>query len=174
MEMQAASVQENERGLTPESLPSPPSVLSNSAGVLSPNAPSQDSFYAQQHAKRAASSRAGDAHSVGGAVFPGCYGPLHSVNNKEFAIDSPLAHQLQELTFNEIVDLSYMFNYIEPQGRLGKKRVKVQLDDATWSRPFSLDSVGVNQMITVNNAQRGCMELGFKISVAPGRLAMYT
>jgi hypothetical protein len=174
MEMQAATVQENERGLTPESLPSPPSVLSNSAGVLSPNAPSQDSFYAQQHAKRAASSRAGDAHSVGGAVFPGCYGPLHSVNNKEFAIDSPLAHQLQELTFNEIVDLSYMFNYIEPQGRLGKKRVKVQLDDATWSRPFSLDSVGVNQMITVNNAQRGCMELGFKISVAPGRLAKYT
>lgn len=39
---------------------------------------------------------------VGGAVFPGCYGPLHSVNNKEFAIDSNLGHQLQELTFNEV------------------------------------------------------------------------
>lgn len=67
-----------------------------------------------------------------------------------------------------------MFNYIEPQGRLSKKQVKVQLDDTNWSRPFSLDSVGVNQMLTVNNPVRGCMELGFKISVAPGRLAKYT
>ena len=148
-----------------------PNILASAAGLLSPNAHavSQDSFY---HNAKKSTKSANESH--GGAVFPGCYGPLHSVNNKEFAIDSTLGHQLQELSFNEIVDLSYMFNYIEPQGRLGKKRVKVQLDDTNWSRPFSLDSVGVNQMLTVNNNIRGCMELGFKISVAPGRLAKYT
>lgn len=148
-----------------------PNILASSGGFLSPQAAAVESFYSNSQKK--AARGAGDVH-VGGAVFPGCYGPLHSVNNREFAIDSNLGHQLQELSFNEIVDLSYMFNYIEPQGRLSKKQVKVQLDDTNWSRPFSLDSVGVNQMITVNNPVRGCMELGFKISVAPGRLAKYT
>lgn len=146
-------------------------IMSSAGGVLSPQAAAVESFYHNTQKKSARGS--GDVY-VGGAVFPGCYGPLHSVNNREFAIDSNLGHQLQELSFNEMVDLSYMFNYIEPQGRLSKKQVKLQLDESTWSRPFSLDSVGVNQMLTVNNPVRGVMELGFKISVAPGRLAKYT
>ena len=166
-EMQARTAMESS---DPQSNNNPgvPSTLAGPGGYLSPNAPHSDNF----HNGPKKSGRT-DSH-VGGAVFPGCYGPLHSVNNREFAIDSPLGHQLQELSFNEIVDLSYMFNYIEPQGRLSKKRVKVQLDDTTWSRPFSLDSVGVDQMLTVNDHIRGCMEMGFKISVAPGRLAKYT
>jgi hypothetical protein len=169
MEMQAGNTGEHERSASADGTAAGPSILANSAGFLSPNAASTENMH-----QRKAARTVGETHAVGGAVFPGCYGPLHSVNNKEFAIDSTLGHQLQELTFNETVDLSYMFNYIEPQGRLGKKRVKVQLDDTNWSRPFSLDSVGVNQMLTVNNPARGCMEMGFKISVAPGRLAKYT
>jgi hypothetical protein len=169
MEMQSGNSFEHDRTSSGDGAAASASTLANSAGFLSPNAASTENMHQRKTARSV-----GETHPVGGAVFPGCYGPLHSVNNKEFAIDSALGHQLQELTFNETVDLSYMFNYIEPQGRLGKKRVKVQLDDSNWSRPFSLDSVGVNQMLTVNNPARGSMEMGFKISVAPGRLAKYT
>ena len=40
--------------------------------------------------------------------------------------------------------------------------------------PFSLDSVGVNQVVSVDSVERGCLELGFKIKSAPGRLSKYT
>eukprot|EP01038_Epipyxis_sp_PR26KG_P006870 gene6870-9407_t len=107
-------------------------------------------------------------------VFPGQCGQLHGNFNKEIAGDSPLNALLQELSFSEIASLSYMFNYLEDESLLSKRKVSIQLDDSDWSRPFSLDSVGVNQILSINNAERGNFEIGFKISSAPGRLAKYT
>lgn len=108
-------------------------------------------------------------------VFPGCYGPLHTLHHREFSTNSPLRHLIQELDFSDIVELSYMFNYASESSRLSsKRRVKIQLDDTDWCRPLSLDIVGVTQSVSIDHKLRGNLEMGFKISVAPGRLAKYT
>ena len=107
-------------------------------------------------------------------AFPGKIGSLHN-SKAETDVNWRTHHFLQELTFEEIKNISYLFNYTEDSSYiLGGRRVKIQLDDSTWSNPFSLDSVGVNQIVSTNHASKGCLEVGFKISVAPGRLSKYT
>lgn len=110
-------------------------------------------------------------------VFPGCPGRVHSSIAHEIHKDSELRHQLRELPFHEIVDIAYMFNYEDDEEHLlglGRSRVSVQLDDSDWCSSFSLDSVGVNQSLSVDDSKRGILELGFHIKVAPGRLSKYT
>lgn len=119
-------------------------------------------------------SHANDDYLSEGAVFPGCYGHLHSNHRKEVSAESSLRNLFQELSFKETVELSYMFNYLEAGSMLSSRTVKVQLDDCDWSAPFSLDSVGVNQVLSTDHPKRGNLQMGFKISVAPGRLAKYT
>lgn len=106
-------------------------------------------------------------------VYPGLCGSLHRMQQKEFPYNSTLRNLLEELSFDQQMDLAYMFSYIDETNLL-RRRVSLQLDDSNWTRPFSLDSVGVNQVLFVNHPIRGRMEIGFKTSVAPGRLAKYT
>lgn len=108
-------------------------------------------------------------------VFPGCCGPLHQSTKKEVDLISPDCDLFKELPFQEMVRMAYMFNFNESAGILSnKRRVKLQLDDTDWSRPFTLESVGVNQVISIDHQQRGLLEIGLHISIAPGRLAKYT
>jgi hypothetical protein len=106
-------------------------------------------------------------------TYPGTRGVLHSTIAKEFAYDSDLHTMLANLSFEDIVNYAYMFNFSE-RSSLIKKRVSVQMDESDWSGPYSLDTVGVNQVISVDNHIYGKFEVGFKIKVAPGRLGKYT
>ena len=112
------------------------------------------------------------------AVFPGKCGPLHSNNNKEISYsDMQLRQLLGELKFEELVQLSYMYNYSELSPYLigyGSRKVKIQLDDSEWSLPFCLDTVEFKQQISINNKTKGIFEVGYKITNAPGRLSKYT
>jgi hypothetical protein len=75
----------------------------------------------------------------------------------------------------ELCEASFMFNYSEENPlSLGLQRLKIKVNDSAWSKSFSLDTVGVNQVITVRHPQWGDMEIGFIINLAPGRLGQFT
>ena len=107
-------------------------------------------------------------------TFPGKISAFHSNSKLEVSMDWRKHHFLESLTFEEIKNYSYMFNYSEASSYiLGGRKVKIQFDDSNWSNPFSLDSVGVNQVISINH-KTGCYEAGFNIMVAPGKMSKYT
>lgn len=135
------------------------------------------------HSLPAMSGNAGSIMKKVDVVFPGCRGPLHHADMRVKNADGvagipmtdPLCRLLNELSFEDILCLAYMFNFREDSTILNNgKKVKFQLEDTDWSRSFSLESVGVNQVLQVEDSQKGMLEVGFKISVAPGRLAKYT
>jgi hypothetical protein len=110
-------------------------------------------------------------------VFPGCYGPLHSRKNKEINKSSPLQKLLDVLPFQNIIKLSYLFNYTNSYNKIisKKRRIKIQIDDTLdWSEAYCLDNVGVSQYIKINDPLKGCQEVSFTINLAPGRLSKYT
>lgn len=110
-----------------------------------------------------------------GRAFPGKVGAFHAFSKVEVQLEARVHHFLHELSFDEISELSYMFNYTDMSPYiLGNRKVKIQLDDSKWSRSFSLSNVGVNQNISINHPTKGCLEVGFRIILAPGRLAKYT
>ncbi|RYH23330.1 hypothetical protein EON65_18010 [archaeon] len=109
------------------------------------------------------------------AVFPGCCGPLHHMVRREVSLDSALCDLFGELPVEDLIKMSYMFNFRDSSNVLTvNRKVKMQLDDTDWSRPFSLDSVGVNQVVSIEHPTRGLLEVGVRVSVAPGRLSKYT
>jgi hypothetical protein len=109
-------------------------------------------------------------------VYPGSPGPLHSSKVREIEIDSPLQSLLSDLNFDQIMLMSSMFNFFDGTDSklIGSQKVIAQLDDSNWSSSFTLESVGVNQVLSVDHSEKGMLELSFKISSAPGKLAVYT
>ena len=133
-------------------------------------------------------------------IFPGTKGHLHSSIAPEFHCDSHLKHLLLETTFEQTTSMAYMFTFNEDARPLVHRRVSIQLDDSDWCKSFSLDSVGVNQVTlfiqmyvipgsdivlivrinidlqvaSIDDFEKGVLEVGFKITMAPGRLSKYT
>jgi hypothetical protein len=109
-------------------------------------------------------------------MFLGRPGPLHLHRVKEIELDSPLRNLLRDLKFDQILELSSLFNFMESSETniLGTQKVTAQLEDSTWSKAFTLESAGVNQVLSVNHPELGMLELAFKVSSAPGRWAPYT
>lgn len=109
-------------------------------------------------------------------VFLGRPGPLHLSRVKEIELDSPLRNLLRDLKFDQILELASLFNFIESSETniLGNQKVTAQLEDSTWSKGFTLESAGVNQVLSVDHPELGMLELAFKVSSAPGRWAPYT
>lgn len=109
-------------------------------------------------------------------VYPGSPGPLHSSKVREIEIDSPLQNLLSDLSFDQMRSMSSMFNFLEESDSrlLGSQKVIAQLDYSNWSNSFTLESVGVNQVLSVDHSDKGMLELSFRISSAPGKLAIYT
>lgn len=100
-------------------------------------------------------------------VFPGKPGPL--TDAKDIPHDDERCNFLGELSAENLAALAFMFNF-----NLNHKRMVVQLNDGSWSRPFSLDSVGVHQELSIENEQLGNLEMGFRIDIAPGEFGKYT
>jgi hypothetical protein len=99
-------------------------------------------------------------------IFPGQPGPLESDSSDQFLMRAP--------TREELIDMAFMFNFNEDVGILGSNTICLQVNDSEWSRSFSLDSVGVNQQISAQDVSGNVHELGFKISMAQGRLGNFT
>lgn len=116
----------------------------------------------------------GDELSQHGPVFLGRPGPLHSTRMKEISNDSSLRKYLHEMKFEDICALATLFNFLEDAHILGSRKVVAQLDESKWSRSFTLDSAGVAQVLSVEQQDKGLLELAFKVSNGPGRLANYT
>ncbi len=103
-----------------------------------------------------------------GTIFPGKPGPLKNYTDDELGL-------LKNLSFEQTADLAYMFNYDNAANLLKMvRRVTVKLDNSDWCYPFSLDSIGVNQSVTIDDGSKGVLELGFHIQLAPGRLSKFT
>ena len=84
-------------------------------------------------------------------------------------------HFTDSYDLDELCDSSFMFNFAEDTVlNFGQQRLKVKVNDSGWSKGFSLDTVGVNQVLTVRHPQWGDMEIGFIINLAPGRLGQFT
>jgi hypothetical protein len=102
-------------------------------------------------------------------------GPLHPSYHKEIPLDSTISNLFNDLTFDQITSLAYLFNLEDDGGILSNSGVvKVQLDGSDWSKSISLRSVGVNQSVSVAHEDKGCLEVGLKIKSAPGKFAPYT
>jgi hypothetical protein len=109
------------------------------------------------------------------AVFPGCSGPLHPTVSREVLLESPFSALFNDLSFDQILSLAYMFNFQESGILSNKGSVKFQFEDSEdWSKSVSLLSVGVNQAISVGHELKGALEVGLKIRNGPGKLAKYT
>ena len=108
-------------------------------------------------------------------IFPGKIPPLHQSHreNGQIPNEDELRNMLLDLPFDEVVKYAYMFNYPDVHS-IGKRRVCVQIDDSDWSQGFSLDSVGTPIPLSIEHPDKGLLELGYKIKVAPGRLGKYT
>jgi hypothetical protein len=142
------------------------------SGLNPPNTPHDNTNSANNNSPPPLPPR---GHIFGdGTCFPGCKPALHNTYSKEIPLTSMLCELLRELPFEEIVDLACMFNYNDDERLLFNRKVVVQLDSSEWSKPFNLDSVGVNQVLKVDQLETGSLEIGFNIKIAPGRLAKYT
>jgi hypothetical protein len=109
-------------------------------------------------------------------VFLGSPGPLHFTREKEIELNSTVRNLLRDLKFDQVLELASLFNFLESSDAniLGTQKVTAQLEDSTWSKSFTLESAGVNQVLSVDHAELGMLELAFKVNSAPGRWAPYT
>ena len=120
-----------------------------------------------------------------GTIFSGTPGALATVCSGRS--DGLSSKDLVELLNNEIplermAKMASMFNFHEKLSLGGQRRLSVQLHDGTgqttyssdWSPGFSLDSVGVTQVVGMHCKDRRSLEVSVSIGVGPGRLAQYT
>lgn len=93
---------------------------------------------------------------------------------KEILNESLLSKYLNDMRFEDTCELATVFNFMEDAHILGSRKVVAQLDESSWSRTFTLESAGVAQVLSVEQQDKGMLELAFKVSNGPGRLANYT
>ncbi len=86
----------------------------------------------------------------------------------------------EELRIEELKRFACMFSFMDSgdddlhsMPNWGEK-LRVQVDDSMMSKAFSVDSIGVNQVLSVKNPQHGLYELGFNVTIPPGRLGQFT
>jgi len=120
-----------------------------------------------------------------GTIFSGTPGALSTICSGRS--DGLSSKELIELLNNDIslermAQMATMFNFHEKLTLGGQRKVCVQLHDGTgqttyssdWSPGFSLDSVGVTQVVGMHCKDRRSLELSVSIGVSSGRLAQYT
>jgi hypothetical protein len=90
------------------------------------------------------------------AVFAGTAGALATSPGKCMFSPAELASWIdQDLPMEKLVSSAFMFNFHEEALSIGEQRLCVQLGDGTghspygsdWSKGFSIDSVGVDQVV---------------------------
>ena len=81
----------------------------------------------------------------------------------------------QDFTPQQLAERAFLFNFNESRGILNRhKKVAICVGDSESSKGFSLDTVGVNQAVSVWHPRMRLIELSFVISLAPGKLGKYS
>ena len=87
----------------------------------------------------------------------------------------------KDLPLEQTVALSFMFNFNDQNVlSLGQQKLCVMFGDTAsgmssdWSQGYSLDTVGVTQILGMHVRDGRNLEISLSISVAPGRLSQYT
>lgn len=112
-------------------------------------------------------------------VYPGKPGAVQAV------IDHcGLGENIEDLPFDTIRRFAYIYSFREESSNIGDKcKVQFKLQDGgsgssrdqtNWSDFYSLNSMGVNQTVICDSFTKGHIEVGLKITSAPGRLSNYT
>lgn len=116
-----------------------------------------------------------------GTVFSGTPGALAKCDINYTDEHRDLVRMLsKDIPLNEMAAMAFMFNFYETV--LGQQKLSVQLHSGTqkniyssdWSMGFSLESVGVTQIVGLHCKDRRVLELSVSIGVAPGRLSQFT
>ncbi|CAM9798386.1 unnamed protein product, partial [Choristocarpus tenellus] len=83
----------------------------------------------------------------------------------------------EKLCLRDLMAHAFMFNFGESGVLgLGERKMCVQVEDSDWSKPFSMETIGVDQASSaaVRHGAKGTLEVGFNIVVPPGRLGHFT
>ena len=127
-----------------------------------------------------------DLRAIRRTVFSGTPGALATTSSgkTDGLSTQELIHLLNsDISLDETARLAAMFNFQEILALGGQQRkLCVQLHDGTgktsyssdWSSGFSLDSVGVTQVVGMHTKDRRSLEVSVGISLAPGHLARFT
>lgn len=75
--------------------------------------------------------------------------PIPCLSSSIFLISHTLIHTFRPIPSPSFSSTLPSFPFVVSSRLLFNRRVVAQLDDSEWSAPFSLDSVGVNQVTTV-------------------------
>ena len=114
-------------------------------------------------------------------IFPGKRGALfHMKRNMD--IDKYTSLLGNDISLEDLAELAFMFNYRNVNRLVGTDRLSLQLVDpqwralrsSEWSRGFSLDSVGVTQIVSMHCMDGKQLEVAAIVTVAPGGLSKYT
>jgi len=119
--------------------------------------------------------------STHGTIFPGRPGALHGAR-KRLNMDEYTTLLANEIHLEKLATLAFMFNYRDSKPFGGLNGLSLQLVDphwrsyrcSEWSRGFSLDSIGVTQIIGMHCLDGRQLEVAAIVSVAPGALSKYT
>ncbi len=130
-------------------------------------------------------------------VFTGMPGPLRPMvpvsireNNDPISpvfsghgitASTPVALLKEELSLEELKQFACMFSFMDggdhdyrSMPNWGEKKLRVQVEDSMMSKAFSVDSIGMSQVLSVKNSQHNLYELGFNVTIPPGRLGQFT
>ena len=114
-------------------------------------------------------------------IFPGRPGVLCGARER-LSIDEYTTLLGNEIPLEKVASLAFMFNFRESNPFGGYNRLSFQLVDphwrshrcSEWSRGFSLDSVGVTQIVGMHCLDGRQLEVAAIVTVAPGALSKYT
>lgn len=120
----------------------------------------------------------------GGTIYGGTPGALATSPGYCNLPPEHLAPLLEENLPHEVLSrLAFMFNFHEGLTSGGSQKLCVQLHDGTsgtdryysdWSRGFSLNSVGISQIVEMNCKDGRSLELSMVPQTAPGYLSKFT
>ncbi len=106
---------------------------------------------------------------------------LHEIYGNSVMTSTPAALLKEELSLEELKQFACMFSFLDVDNEnltsrpiWGENKLRVQVEDSMMSKPFSVDSIGMSQVLSVKNPQHGLYELGFNVTVPPGRLGQFT
>ncbi|KAG7355258.1 vacuolar-sorting-associated protein 13 C-terminal domain containing protein [Nitzschia inconspicua] len=116
-------------------------------------------------------------------IFAGTYGALATSPGKCDLHPRTLSKLIDhEMPLEKMSDLAFMFNFPEENLVGGNQMLSLQLHDGTcqtkyasgWSKGFSLESVGISQVVSLPCKDGRLLELTATVNVAPGILSGYT
>lgn len=114
-------------------------------------------------------------------IFPGKPGALYGAKNR-LNLHDYTELLCSEVSIDKLAKIAFMFNYRESHPFGGFNRLSLQLVDpawrsyrfSEWSRGFSLESIGVTQIVGMHCLDGRQLEVAVIITVAPGELSKYT